>query len=272
MADGSAFNAFERDGWAQNSSEAYDRVLGPITRRSVEALLDAAGATRGTRVLDLATGPGYVAARAADRGAEVIGADLSPQMLERARRAWPSLRFVEENAEALSFAAGQFDAVVANFLILHLGHPERAAAECARVLAPGGRVALTAWSPPEQARLFGVFVEAVRAAGASFPSQIPAGPDFFRFGAERELTALLESAGFREIEIRTIDFVHPVPDIDDLWEGMAQGTVRMRALLGLQPEPMRRRIRIELDRLLEPYRERGELRVPVSIKLAGGRR
>src|SRR5215469_10211525 len=97
-----AFNEFERRGWAENSSEAYDRVFGPITGRVVGELLDAAGVGSQTRMLDLATGPGYVAAAAWTRGARVLGVDLSPQMVDRARRAHPEIAFQEGDAEQLS--------------------------------------------------------------------------------------------------------------------------------------------------------------------------
>jgi ubiquinone/menaquinone biosynthesis C-methylase UbiE len=117
--DAEKFNEFERAGWADNSSDAYDRVFGPVTRRVIDDLLDAAGVQSETRLLDVATGPGYVAARASLRGARVVGVDLSPQMLDMARRAYPKIEFRQGDAENLGFADSSFDAVVANFCLLH---------------------------------------------------------------------------------------------------------------------------------------------------------
>src|SRR5262249_49422126 len=94
-----AFNEFERRGWAENSTEAYDRVFGPVTCRVVEELLDAARVGSQTRMLDIATGPGYVAAAAWTRGAPVLGVDRSPQMLDRARQLNPEIDFREGDAE-----------------------------------------------------------------------------------------------------------------------------------------------------------------------------
>src|SRR5215813_4383186 len=101
QTDADSFNEFERRGWAENSTEAYDRVFGPITRRVVDQLLDAAGVGNQTPTLDLATGPGYVAAGAFARGARVLGVDRSPQMLDRARQAYPKIDFREGDAEEL---------------------------------------------------------------------------------------------------------------------------------------------------------------------------
>jgi len=66
--DPDAFNAFEARGW-EDKAASYDRFVGDITSRFAEPLLNAVSAGPGTRLLDLATGPGYVAARAAEHGA-----------------------------------------------------------------------------------------------------------------------------------------------------------------------------------------------------------
>ncbi len=272
VIDADRFNAFEREGWAENSSDAYDRVFGPITGRVIDDLLDVAEVGAHTRVLDVATGPGYVAARAASRGAEAIGVDLSPQMLDVARRTHPHVDFRRADAEELPLPEASFDAVVANFCLLHLGRPEKATAGFARVLSPGGFVALTVWGPPERARLFGLFLEAIRMAGASVPSAIPPGPDFFRFSADAEFSRLLSAAGFQRVAIRTLEFSHLVPDADHLWTGMLEGTVRTRALLRVQTDEARQRIRAEFLRSIEAYRTKSGFEVPVSVKLASGRK
>src|SRR3954471_14104554 len=132
--DADAFNAFEAAGWEKTVS-GYEDFFGPITTRLVGPLLDAAEVDRGTRVVDVASGPGYVAAAAAQRGAFVIGVDYAEGMISLARRLHPQLDFRFGDAEALPFADGSFDAVVGNFALLHVGRPERAAAE----VAPTGR-------------------------------------------------------------------------------------------------------------------------------------
>jgi ubiquinone/menaquinone biosynthesis C-methylase UbiE len=173
--DPDAFNAFEAAGWHAKAA-GYDDFFGEITGRVVEPLLDAAAVGPGDRVLDVATGPGYAAAVAAERGARVVGVDVAEGMLELARRLHPGLDFRPGSAEELPFPDWSFDAVVGNFVMLHLGRPEQAAAEFARVLVPGGRVALTVWDVPSAARFLGVFLDAVAEAGASPPDEIPVGP------------------------------------------------------------------------------------------------
>src|SRR3954469_24434352 len=188
--DPDAFDAFEAAGW-EEKAVAYERFFGVIAGRVVEPLLAAAAVGVGTRVLDVATGPGWVAAEAARRGASVVGVDVAEAMIARARSAHPELDFRRADAHDLPFADASFDAVVANFAIMHLSRPERAIAECARVLRPGGRLALTAWARPAEHRLVGVFLDAMAQARAVPPADLPPGPDFFRFADEEAFAAVL---------------------------------------------------------------------------------
>ena len=135
--DPDAFNAFEAAGWDERAI-TYQRALLPVTSLIIEPLLDGAAVGPGQRVLDVGSGPGYVAAAAAARGATAVGVDVADGMVALARTLHPGIEFVHGDAEHLQFTDASFDAVVANFAVLHLGRPERAAAEFARVLAPGG--------------------------------------------------------------------------------------------------------------------------------------
>jgi SAM-dependent methyltransferase len=267
--DPDAFNAFEAASW-EAKAPGYERFLGQITRRLVEPLLDAAAVGTGTRMLDLASGPGYAAALAAQRGASVVGIDVAASMISLAQRLHPSLEFRQADAHELPFADASFDAVVANFLILHLGRPEHAIAECMRVLRPGGRLALTAWDLPERARFLGVFLDAAAEAGATPHGDLPAGPDFFRFSVDEEFDALLLEPGFEERAVTTIGFTHHVASADELWEDLLGGTVRTSALVMRQPEEIRQRIRHAFDRLVSAYEDGAGLELPVSAKLAAG--
>ena len=140
-----AFNAFEAAGWEK--AHGYDRFLGRITSRLVDPLLDAAGVQAGTRTLDLASGPGYAAA-CRRPGASVVGVDGAAAMVSLAGRLHPGLEFRRADAHQLPFDDASFDAVVGNFLILHLGRPEEAVREFFRVLRPNATLALTAWDLP----------------------------------------------------------------------------------------------------------------------------
>jgi SAM-dependent methyltransferase len=270
--DADAFNAFEAEGWEHQAS-TYDVFFGQITQRFVDPLVDAAGVGRGSRVLDVATGPGYAAARAAERDASAVGVDTAPAMVRLARRRHPGIDFRQADAEALPFDDGSFDAAISNFMVPHLGRPEQVVRELVRVLGEGGTLALTTWDQPDRMRLLGVFLDAFAEVGATPPEDIPAGPPFFRFAVDEEFTGLLLGAGLDGIEVKTIAFSHDVASADELWKGMLTGTVRTAALIRHQPEATRTAIRASFDRQVRAYqRDSGGFALPVSAKLAVGRK
>jgi SAM-dependent methyltransferase len=266
-ADAEAFKAFEAAGWSANA-DRYDRLTGRVSASVVEPLLDAAEVGRGTRLLDLGTGPGAMSAVAAGRGARPVGVDLAEGMVERARRLHPELEFVHGDAEALPFVDGGFDAAVAAFVVNHLPHPERAAAELRRVLVPDGRVALAVWDVPERVGILGPLAQALRAADAWAPDALPVGPDPYRFADDDEIRRLLAGAGFAGATVETISFTHRVTDTGELWDGILSGSVRTATRIrGLEPGD-RDRARAALEEAVAPYRGADGLSLPISVKLA----
>jgi SAM-dependent methyltransferase len=200
-----------------------------------------------------------------------IGLDAAAGMVKVARARYPAIEFQEGDAERMPFADESFDGVVAGFLVNHLPRAERALAEFARVLRPGGRVALTVWDRPERMRLFGVLAEAVGGTEGVRNSGLPrGGPDPFRFADDALFMALLVGAGLDGVRVRAVE--QWVADPDELWEGMLEGSVRTAALIERQSELVVRRIRAAFEDLLAPFRTATGFALPVSAKLASGRR
>jgi SAM-dependent methyltransferase len=271
VGDAEAFKALERAGWGARA-ETYGCLTGQITARLVEPLLDAAGVATGMSVLDVGTGPGYAAQRAAERGAVATGVDIADELLALARRNHPGIDFLRGDAEDLPFADRSFDALVCNFTINHLPRPERAILEFGRVVVPGGGVALSAWDVSAQNRFLGVLVDALRNCGVTGPQEAVAGPDPYRFADHDEFRGLLRGAGLEGVEVRSISLIHRVPDTNNLWEGMLGGSVRSAGLVMRQPQRTRRMIRAEVERLVDGYRADGEIAIPARAKIACGRR
>ena len=101
--DPDAFNAFEAAGWEERAT-GYHRAFGPLTSRVIGPLLDAAEVGPGRRMLDVCTGPGYVAAAGAARGATVVGLDVAHEMVALARSLHHDVTFVQGDGERLRFA------------------------------------------------------------------------------------------------------------------------------------------------------------------------
>lgn len=129
--------------WDAAPFDALARTAAPIH----DALTAAIAPTESERVLDVATGTGALALRAAARGARVTGLDISPRMIAAARRAAAEARveveFVLGEAEALPFDRASFDCVVSAQGVMFSSDPEAAARELARVCSSGGRLGLS---------------------------------------------------------------------------------------------------------------------------------
>lgn len=271
--DPELFRAFERAGWEEaGKADDYHSGWGPVTRRTVNALLDAADVNRGDRVLDLASGPGYVAAAAGQRGAVAVGVDIAANMVTLASRLHPGIDFRQAEAEDLPFPDGSFDAVVGNFVINHLGEPEKAVLEVCRALRPGGRLAFTLWDRPDQARFIGVMLDAVAAVRAPTPADLPPGPPIFRFADDTEFRWLLLTAGLTRVRVRRLTFVHRFASSDELWQCLVQASVRLGALVLRQPPWIQQRIRHEFERNVQAHADGGAIDLPVSVKLGSAQK
>ncbi|HTF07733.1 MAG TPA: class I SAM-dependent methyltransferase [Asanoa sp.] len=263
------FDAHERARWSGRAA-AYRDTLAALCAGPAESLLDAAGVATGALVLDVGTGTGTVAALAGERGARVVAVDAEPSMLSLVRRRLPTVGLALAALPQLPFAAGTFDAAVANFVVNHVGDPLAALRALRRVVRPGGRVAVTIWphpAPPAQQ----VWPDAFAAAGAVRPADLPrvdAGLDFTR--SVDGLTDLLRRAGFAAVGGAMVGWTHRT-DREAWWDGPANGIGAAGTMLGRQDAATKARIRVEFDRVTAPFvDEDGSLALPTSAVLAHG--
>jgi SAM-dependent methyltransferase len=158
-----------------------------------EHLVEAAGVGAGHDVLDVATGSGNVAIVCAQRGAKVTGLDITPELLDAARRraaaAGVECEWVEGDAEDLPYADGSFDRVLSTFGVMFAPRQQHAAAELVRVARPGATIAVAAWTPEGgNGQMF-----------KTVASHMPAPPPDFRpptqWGEERHVRELFEPHG-----------------------------------------------------------------------------
>jgi SAM-dependent methyltransferase len=137
-----------RAAWATGE---YAAIAQRNTWEVGERIVRAVGVSAGEDVLDVACGTGNAAIRAAREGARVTGVDLTPELFEAGRAeaaaAGVEIEWVEGDAEALPFPDESFDVVVSVFGCMFAPRHDVTAAELARVLRPGGRLGVCAWTP-----------------------------------------------------------------------------------------------------------------------------
>jgi ubiquinone/menaquinone biosynthesis C-methylase UbiE len=263
--------AFERQGH-DAVAKSYHAFFSAVTALATDPLLDAVRLRSGTRLLDVASGPGALAAEAANRGARSVGVDLSPRMVELAQRLYPAIEFHEADVEHLPFPDHSFDAVVCAFGLGHFPQPELAVAECVRILSPGGCIAFAWWHDPARQRIQGIFREAIAEIGVSVPSDTPQGHNVFRFSNSDEFLRLLEEAGLSEVAITEHAATYSVPDTETLWQGGLGSLVLTGAIIRHQDQATQNLIKTAFERCASVYKSANGLNLPIAFKIGSGQR
>lgn len=182
--------------WASGSyATVAERLIEDVPPRH---LLERVEIKPGMPVLDVATGTGNVALRAAELGARVTGLDLTPELLARAREratdAGVEIDWVEGDAEDLPFEDGSFDCVLSTFGVQFAPRHQVVASELVRVTRPGGTIGLVNWTPQ------GHLGRVLKAVG----SRMPKPPEFASppplWGEEEHLRGLF-AAGRPTLEL-----------------------------------------------------------------------
>lgn len=171
-------------------------------RRRAQLLAVHSGARAGARVLELGSGTGVFTRWFTDAsGADVTGVDVSPDLVEEARRREPALRFQVADAHRLPFPDAGFDAVFASSTLHHL-EADAALREVLRVLKPGARAVFA------EPNLLNpqVFAQKRIPALRRRAFEVPHETAYVRWSLARRLRA----AGFTGVRTRPFDFLHPL--------------------------------------------------------------
>jgi SAM-dependent methyltransferase len=192
-----------RAAWSLGSYPELARLLEPAAR----AVVDAVAVSAGQELLDVGAGNGNVAVLAAREGASAVASDITPAMVElgraRSRAEGVDVEWVEADAEELPFGDRRFDCVASVFGAMFAPRPERAASEMARVLRPGGTLAMANWTPDGfMGRMFAIGREY-----QPMPDGIPPATEWGRPEvASERLSHVLGAVG---CELRTVEYAFP---------------------------------------------------------------
>ncbi|HXW64991.1 MAG TPA: methyltransferase domain-containing protein [Burkholderiaceae bacterium] len=263
------FKALEQQSWNERAA-TYDAVSSRITNFGIAPLLDVAGVGPGQKLLDVCCGTGLVAVRALDRGADVVGIDISEEMVAAATAKRLRATFRTGDAEALPFPDAVFDRVICNFGLFHVAEPDRAIAEAARVLRHGGRYAFTTWCGPEVSPLFRIIPAAIQAYGV-MDVGLPPGPPPFRLADRAESTRVMMANRFMDVVTSNMTAFLEWP-LASVIEFIEQGTVRAAVILRAQRPEARALIDSDIKAKLAPYAVDGVLRLPMPAIVVSGTR
>jgi SAM-dependent methyltransferase len=206
------------------SAGAFEEVADSIGDMHV-ALVEALRPQEGERWLDVGCGAGNVAELAAGAGARVTGIDLSPRLIEvaraRAKAAGYDIEYRVGDAENLDVEDASFDKVVSSVAMIFAPDHDAAARELARVTRPGGRLAISAWTPE------GTVGEMLKVFGSFQPPPPPGAGTPVAWGREEYVEEKLGDAFDLSIERRISRFADESPE--HAWDFFAPrfGPVKM---------------------------------------------
>lgn len=190
---------------SQWNAQLYDDKHSFVWKRA-SGLIELLDAKPGERILDLGCGTGHLTAHIAGAGAEVVGADASPNMIQQAREKYPALKFEVMDVRELHFAE-PFDAVFSNATLHWIKEPSLVVAGIAKSLRPGGRFVAEFGGHGNVRRL----VEAL--AGAWTNLRLPGSvPNPWYYPGIAEYSTLLEQHGLEVTYAALFDRPTPLED------------------------------------------------------------
>jgi trans-aconitate methyltransferase len=190
---------------SQWNAELYDEKHSFVWKMAA-GLLDLLEAKPEERILDVGCGTGHLTAQIADRGAQVVGIDRSPEMIQQAREKYPALRFEVMDAREIALPQ-RFDAVFSNATLHWIKEPERVISGIAKTLKPGGRFVAEFGGKGN----VGELLAAVGRAWTRLAFPGPA-PRPWYFPSVAEYAGLLEQHGLEVIDASLFDRPTPLED------------------------------------------------------------
>jgi ubiquinone/menaquinone biosynthesis C-methylase UbiE len=253
------------------AAEFYESAFVPaFFAQWAPILCDAAGVGPGRRVLDVACGTGIVARTAAERVApdgEAVGVDVNEAMLTVARRVTPGIDYRQADAAALPFHDGSFDAVVSQMALMFFTDARLALLEMARVVAPGGSVAILVPADLQSQAAFAPFVAmAGRHAGPEAMSLLST---YFACGNLDDLTTLVESAGLQVSISRTHQGTYRAPTADAFVTTEVESTPLVERI----SDQVYQDIRADAHHILAPFTAAdGSVQAPFVVNVVAARK
>ena len=251
--------------WGAVPFERITETFADIHDRLIARLAPRPGETW----LDVATGTGPLALRAARAGATVVGVDLAPSLIETARQlaaaAGLAIQFEVGDCERLAHPAASFDVVVSSFGTIFAPDHAVVAAELARVCRPGGKLGLAGWRPGGgPARM----AEVVMSFQPSPP--VPGAGNPFDWGREEYVRSRLTDAF--ELEFVVGESPQIAPAAEAVWDLYASSAGPVKALAGALPPDRREALRRAFVSLVDGHRDHGGIRFPREYLFVLGRR
>ena len=257
------FTQFEKAAWDEKAARFSD-TWGKVTQQSIPLVLQVCKVGPGVRALDIGCGTGDLAAAIASAGASVVAVDASASMCSIAHTKYPSIRFLQSDAERLPCDDRDFDVACLNYVLLHVSNQELVLREAARTIKRRGILCWTNWvAPPESVGLRIIFSALQEFADFSV---IPPAPDIFQYSNLEVSGTLLSSMGFGRVHCIFAPTEWRVKSGTEFFEAIQSGT-RIGGLIDLQHGNVKDTLKEVISSAVERYRQGEHCIVPMPTHI-----
>jgi SAM-dependent methyltransferase len=219
-----------------------------------EALLSALDPKPTDVVLDLAAGTGDITEAVAGLVSRVISTDLSPVMVEAARRRGvANAEHRVMDMQQIDLPDSSIDAVVSRFGYMLVPDPARALRETRRVLRQGGRLAFATWAPAKRNPWATAYGPVLVERGLQEPPK-PGEPGQFSLSSEEEIDPLVRGSGFDQVSVAEVPVEYRFADWPEYVRVVTSLGAALRALLGTLDEATRAEVDAGARARIEPFR------------------
>lgn len=276
--------SFDPEAWTREAeatwseaAERYDALSRRLFAPAAEAFVEFAGLRKGWRALELACGAGLASLAASRRLGEsgaLLATDLAPGMIERAKALPPPKRGAPiewrvMDARRLELPDASFDAAFSQLGLMLFAEPERALAELARVVKPGGPISCLVQGRADRMELTALLLSTMVQKAPKLKAP-PGAPTLFSFGPEGVIEGAFARAGLTEIVARRLSGTYRFASAEDYWATMTEGAGKTGAMLrSLAPE-LQQAVKKEVVRKANRFRDGGGLAIPYEFVMARG--
>lgn len=275
------YKAVTRDQWNTSGAgySAWGGTLRNLIQPAAERVMDMAGITSGSRVLELAAGSGeftlMLAAKVGPRGS-VLATDLAPDILSFAAQKAQAAGFRnvetrEMDGEQLEVPAASFDAVVSSLGLMFFPDPLHSLVAQRQALRPGGSVGAVVISAPQKNPFFSIPAQVIRER-AGLPAPQPGMPGPFALGAPGAMEALFAKAGLKDVVSEAVGGQVELPSVAEHLRFLQDAFAALHMMMSALSEQDKQAAWKAVEEALTPFGGPEGFRCPTELIACVGHR
>ena len=263
------------ENWSAASRGYADKIAPVMMQAFAGHLIERLEVDASTEALEVGAGSGALTETLSRRVKLLLATDFAPKMIEvlRERMAAAGATNVTcqmMDGQALQIENASFDRAACSFALMLFPDRAKGFSELRRVLRPGGRAVVSGWAGPDRFELFGLLLDAMRAAFPDMPPP-PSPPPVFGLADPAEFKRLMQGGGFQDVDIESIPRELEVADADDLWVMLTTGAPPVQLLLDRVGRAGRDRLRDTLAGIIDQRYGSGPIRLTNTATVGSGR-